>query len=971
MPSGPKKRRASKRKKGGIGNGGEGTSTMTFPWFLLPLYLCVLLLYIHGEMTRPLFFVEENLELHESLSNVLDMSFRDQKADRVVDEFALKFVDIQMGLKENVKENEVVTVVDKSESVGKKEYEYELVDRIVRLESLLNEPSSKNPEENECVEVGDGSGVVMKKAEGMSMERVVEKTTESSSDELVKSVLKVIPLNEAHDSSIPVKFVHETIVDMCVLKEVQDSLGSSSLVDVFPVEDHGSLEMVDHDSEDVSKESILQDFRTGSSSDEPQEMVKTGVQLILNEGAQDPLADQHHSVIEVDVDTISFDDDQETPLGSPYLGYMSPVEGEVPFKGYRIEAVGKVLNQLGSHKEPQGHSLQAKSDEYSSVDNVSPVEGVVHKTGFTQGGESACHIESALKEDGDISMEGVVEEPIELKAVVKSLYEWVLKVMPSIDDVKDQDDSLLEENVETSIKDAQDSSKEPLDDVFPIDQGYECVNVDENKFPDQLAIDVNHVESVMKEDGEILVKDVVEEPHTLMVIKTVDELVLEKEAQEPFIQDKSVIEVNAHAQYYSKESPSLAKVTFTASDVNLNGYEIDPIECSSNETQVNDVVSNDKLAESGTESHIETYAQDSSKGDSSMVDVSRLEGGVQEIESIEVGKSEPLIEFDKGEEDKEDEMMSIDNGVVGEELTLQDQLQEIMKSVNQPVIEVDVDSKDSFKTPLGISCMVGMPPIKGVADGNTCFKVDESASHDSPAMVKQVEPVMKEDEEMTNEGVHEDESNVRSSNEQHILVKKIDQDAKDTCVSTIEPNIETSSKDAQDPSQVDVLIHGEGVVEGNDFIEDGKSAYHGPPPLVNYGDSILKEDGEMSMESALKEHFDDDIQSSIEEKDVHHSFIEPLGSSSLVEDVNNIELVMEENEGTSMKCQDALKKLRGGSPPVDASPNQWKEMVGLAKTLLDEIRRIRAFYEKGLRQTTEIHLHICQVLEKFDSGNLV
>ncbi|CAH1419851.1 unnamed protein product [Lactuca virosa] len=786
MPSGPKKRRASKRKKGA-----------------------------NGRFIDPATGEEENhVEVHESVNNEREMSFGDEKAGHAVDEMGLKesqSVDIQMGLKENVKESEDVQVLNKSE----------YVDRALQ-QAPLNDTILKNPEENGCGEVvesaSQGSPVVMKEGEETSMRGVREERLEEpigrsldEAQEMVKTVNQsILASEEGKDLSVWSK----TNVEKS-LRDDQDSV-----VDVLPVEDvverNKSAEVgesedyvnevvsVMKEGEEMSIEGVLKD-----SFKEPTESSSHELAIPTKE-IQDSLDE---SVIEVDVETISFEDAPdsfETPLGSPSMAdYMSPIEGD-----------DHLIN--GYWNQQIQHSLPAKSIPLCKVQDPSlPVESV-----------NVVNVQMSL-EDSQHSF----KESAGSSSLVDVSYVQEIKECAEVGENACHDDSVMKENGHVS-------------------------SVDHD-----LQEMVNHVDSVMMEDEEMSMKDVLEEPQAM--VNHVD----------------SVIEMNVDTSLDEHDSSNkLLEIAIQVQD-DLIAYE------------------------SVILAHIETSfkdAQDSLKrslGDSSIDDVSSMYHGQTQM----VNDVESTIKEDEG-------------------IPIEGALEEIFKEPN-------VDT--SFKVPLGlISSLDVVFPVEGVVQENECTEVDERACHDPPAMVNHDESEIKEEDGVSMEVVLEEPTG-RSLNEPKVvqdsfndplesssLIKSTMKEDEELSIKTVDHSILNviPSREAQDPSGRD----NESVIELNVASTDGQDSYEPQSMVKTVDQSVI----EVNLETSFRDSDQD-------------PFKKPMGSSSQV----NVS-------------------------PVEGS-GQRNDMVGLVRTLLEEIRRIRAFYEEGLRQTTEIHFRICRVLEKFDSGELI
>ncbi|CAI9299574.1 unnamed protein product [Lactuca saligna] len=446
MPSGPKKRRASKRKKGP-----------------------------NGRFIDPATGEEENhVEVHESVNNEREMSFGD-KACHAVDEMGLKesqSVDIQTGLKENVKENEDVPVLKKSE----------YVDRAL-LHAPLNEPILKNPEENGYGEVVESasqeSPVVMKECEETSMRGVLKERLEEpigrsldEAQEMVKTVNRSInlPSEEGQDLSVSSKTNVEKSLKDDQDSVVEDVVERNKFTEVGESDDHvNEVVSVIKEREEMSTEVVLKD-----SFEEPTESSSHELSIPKKE-IQDSLDEP---VIEVDVETISFEDAPdsfETPLGSPSMAdYMSPIEGDdhlingymnqqfqrsLPSKSIPLSKVqdpslqSESLNEVNVQisMEDSQHSFKESAGSFSHVD----VSYVQENKECAEVGENACNDDLVLKENGHMSM----EDPF----------------------------------VETSLKDGQDSFTEPQGD-FPMD------NV--SSMDHDLQQMVNHVDSVMETNAD-------------------------------------------------------------------------------------------------------------------------------------------------------------------------------------------------------------------------------------------------------------------------------------------------------------------------------------------------------------------------------------------------------------------------------------------------------------------------------------
>lgn len=481
--------------------------------------------------------------MHESVNNEREMSFGDEKVCHAFDEMGLKesqSVDIQTGLKENVKESEDVQVLNKSE----------YVDRAL-LQAPLNEPILKNPEENGCGEVVESasqmSPVVMKEGEETSMRDVLEERLEEpigrsldEAQEMVTTVdQSILPSEEGHDLSISSKTNVEKSLKDDQDSVVEDVVERNKFTEVGESDDHvNEVVSVMKEGEEMSTEGVLKD-----SFEEPTESSSQELSIPKKE-IQDSLDE---SVIEVDVETISFEDAPdsfETPLGSPSMAdYMSPIEGDdhlingymnqqfqrsLPSKSIPLSKVQDLslpfesVNEVNVRisLEDSQHSFKESGGSSSPVD-VSYVQEIKE---CGEVGENACHDDSVLKENGHMSM----EHPF----------------------------------VETSLKDGQDSFTEPLGD-FPMD------NV--SSMDHDLQEMVNHVDSVMETNPDTSLDEHdssdnvhingygVEQiecfPHEPQVVyKTADLIVLKEipiEVQDDLIADESVI--LAHIETSFKE----------------------------------------------------------------------------------------------------------------------------------------------------------------------------------------------------------------------------------------------------------------------------------------------------------------------------------------------------------------------------------------------------------------------------------
>ncbi|KAI3780667.1 hypothetical protein L2E82_10653 [Cichorium intybus] len=869
-----------------------------------------------------------------------------------------------------------------SDSFGKieKDSEMESVDQI------LIQAGTKETNGNEYGEVDEGAfdGTmkmadhgfsVVKEGEEISKEGVLqdpfEEPTQAIVDPVDQLVPKSLPLKEAQDPSESIESVSE-VNEETFIEDVQDSFKkppeSSSVVDVSPDHEGESVEVgesashfkdvvsvVKNEGEEMSTEGVVEDTyeeQTESSSREPEAILKTVDELVLKKIRTKEAQD---SVSEVDVDTLSFEDAEEsfeTPLGSPSVGYMSQVIplNEAQDPNLEIESVNEV-NLQTSINDAQGSFEELHGS--SSLVVVPPVEGVVENE-VADVAESAFHdsphVDPVLKEDKEISMESVLEEPSE-ELLGTSSHEPVIKTL------EEAHESVIEENVETYSKDAKDSFEEParilsLKDVSLVEgvvQGNEC-GVGECACDYPL---INHVVlEGEKMSMEGVCQDHSKEPTGIFsheaeeMVDRIDQLIMKatslKETQDPFVPAASLNEVDVVTsskddqdsykeplESLSQEDPSPIEA-FVKSDGNGN----EPIGLSSHEQEddvgdsayfgspvmvnhVSELKEDDEMSSGGSsdelqaidkttdelvsEANVETSLKDAQEY--SFKNAFESSFVVKGNEYDEVGENARLGPFVLGMEDDED--MSTD-GVLEvpiEEPIVKTGDQSILKEAQETyvqgesAIEVNVETslkeiQDSFNEPLGSSFPGYLSTDEGVVEGKESLK-----DHESATMVNHVELVMEENEEMSIEGVlespFEEIIGHLSNNQPEVTVKTFDQYV---------------LKEAQDPSSptesvIDVLPI-EGVVQGNEIAEVNQSSFH----VV----SDLKDDGEMSIESVLEDPLEDPTKDSLDELQEVVKTIDQLHLKRLhFEEVHDPSVIDVNQETSSEDSQDSFETPPG------------------------------------------------------------
>ncbi|KAI3515440.1 hypothetical protein L1887_14336 [Cichorium endivia] len=877
-----------------------------------------------------------------------------------------------------------------SDSYGKKEKDSELEP----VDQILIQPSSKETKGNEdgegaldgTMEMIDHGFSVVKESEEISKEGVLqdpfEEPTQAIVDPVDQLVPKSLPLKEAQNPSVPIESVSEVNVETFI-EDVQDSISklpeSSSVVDVSPDHEGESVEVgesashvkdvvsvVKNGGEEMSTEGVVEDTyeeQTESSSREPEAILKTVDELVLKKIRTKEAQD---SVSEVDVDTLSFEDAEEsfeTPLGSPSVGYMSQVIplNEAQDPNLEIESVNEV-NLQTSIKDAQGSFEELHGS--SSLVVASPVEGIVENE-FADVGESAFHdsphVGPVLKEDKEISMESVLEEPSE-ELLGTSSYEPVIKTVEEAQDPSVPTEAVIEENVETHSKDAKDSFEQPvrsvsLKDVSLVEgvvQGSECAI-------GECACDyplINHVGS--SEGEKMSMKGVCQDPseeptgnfshEAEEMVDRIDQLIMKatslKETQDPFVPAVSLNEVDVvtsskdDQDSYKEPLKSLSQEDLSPIEafVKSDGNGNEPIGLSSHEQEddvadsahfgspvmvnhVSDLKEDDEMSSGGSldelqaiqktvdesvsEANVETSLKDAQEY--SFKNAFGSSFVVKGNEYDEVGENERLGPFVLGMEDDED--MSID-GVLEEPIE-----EPIVKTVDQSILKeaqetyvqgesaIEVNVETSLKE---IEDSFNEPPGSSFpgylsTDEGVVEGKESLKDHESATMVNHVELVMEETKEMSIEGVLEtpfEEIIGHSSNDQpEVTVKTFDQYV---------------LKEAQDPSSptgsvIDVLPI-EGVVQGNEIAEVSQSSFH----VV----SDLKDDGEMSMESVLEDPVEDPTEDSLDELQEVVKTVDQLHLKGLHFEEVHDPLVIDVNQETSSEDSQDSFETPPGSPYV-------------------------------------------------------
>lgn len=208
----------------------------------------------------------------------------------------------------------------------------------------------------------------MKEGEETSMRDVLEERLEEpigrsldEAQEMVTTVdQSILPSEEGHDLSISSKTNVEKSLKDDQDSVVEDVVERNKFTEVGESDDHvNEVVSVMKEGEEMSTEGVLKD-----SFEEPTESSSQELSIPKKE-IQDSLDE---SVIEVDVETISFEDAPdsfETPLGSPSMAdYMSPIEGD-------DHLINGYMNQQFQR------SLPSKSIPLSKVQDLSlPFESV-------------------------------------------------------------------------------------------------------------------------------------------------------------------------------------------------------------------------------------------------------------------------------------------------------------------------------------------------------------------------------------------------------------------------------------------------------------------------------------------------------------------------------------------------------------------------------------------------------------------
>ncbi|CAH1434549.1 unnamed protein product [Lactuca virosa] len=874
MPSGPKKRRAARRKRGSNANHTEDE-------------------------------VEDAVEVFQTLSN------GDMKAES--HEHVEKSKDVPVveecdsvgsnGKQESVHDEKIIThatvMVESSDSVGNKEKESESE----AVDQILIQPISKEIKGNEDDEVDDGFSVV-KESEKNSKEVVLQDPFEEPRVDTVDQVVqKELPLQEAQDLSVPIESVSEVNVETFT-EDAQDSLKELSVVHENEGVEVGESELVkdvsvvknegeDQDPSEETKESSSREF--------DQSILKN---IHIKEADQIP-TESAESVIEVDVDAISFEDAEDsfkTPLGSPSIGYMSQVIrslNKLAQNPYLAADSVDEVNVQKSLKEDQDSITEPHG--VSSLVDVSPVEEIVQGIEVAEGGESASHVEPVLKVEEEISKESVLEEEVITEGFSQEL-------------VKPVDELLMEA---IPLEKAQDPIKYSLEEVV---KGNVC-GVGE------CTCDYPLINYVVSEDKKMSFRGVSkkrskkpngkfshdpEEMFDNIDMSRVEGFVrFNGHGNEPIGLSSRDDVASVEGVVPGNETVEIGKGEFNHVLVLKEEEEIMPIEGvleetngrSSDEPKVMVKTLDHSIpGDSVSEANVETFLEDAEEY-SPKVPLGINSFLVKRNEYEEVGEKETLVNpFVLGIEDEEDdEDMSIGDGVLEEPLeekkieTSSDELQATLKMVDNSVLDaeeslseanVDTSLKDaqgSFKEPIRESSM-------------------DDVLHDADS-------VMKENEDMSMEDVLE-KPIPRSSDEPQPMNKRVDQDLS-TQAKSIEVNVDASFEVTQDSfkvpledSSMDDLSHVEAGDQseshGEDFFKD--KGYESAT-MVNQVELVMEEKEEKSIEGVLEESFEHSSnEPELIVKTVNQSILKEAQHPSLAEesesviDVLPIEAMVEGNE---------------------------------------------------------------------------
>ncbi|KAL4573114.1 hypothetical protein LXL04_019909 [Taraxacum kok-saghyz] len=779
------------------------------------------------------------------------------------------------------------------------------------------DPDPEPGHEGEYVEVGKSASTVMvndimsvmNEGEEMSMEGAGESSLEEPTEPQALDNIRT------KDPSLSVEPAIKADVHKISLKDDQDSLGSSSLqVDVSLVEDHGPPEMVNHDATmvneggEMSMEVVVhQDFSVETSSHEPQEMV----QSVLNKEAE---VEEFESIIEVDVETMSFEDAPdafETPLGSPSLGYMSPVEGDVPFKGNYTNEIHDPQKIFDHLKQVQQHSLPATSIK----ECVQVGENTLRDPPATFN-----HVESIINEDGEMSFKDVSQT-----LMVKEVDELVLEKEaeePSI-----QDKSVIEMNIDTSFKNAHDSSKEPSETTSMVTlssgQGNKSGKVGVTTCDDSPAM-VDHVGLIMNEnEKEIPMEGVVKEPfvqgNTCVVGECACDAPLVNFVMSTSVGDEMTINSSHGPQemvdiigqehggdtIYPKDIDTGDIVCIGSPMVVLKEDEEMPMKGVVEEPSgglLDDQQEIDNTTDQ-SEENVKTSSNDAQEyslkavvGSSFWVNVSPIEGspfvlGIEEEDDDDTSKTEGLVEEDPTEpsslHEQQEMVKAFDHSVLNE--------MPLAESVAEMNIETTLE--DALKDSLGNPCLHKVTFIPGNVHGDEAI---EGSAHGGRVMVvlkmiplreaqdlgesvieatslkdterdvqgKRCDEVGRiacddvsvlEDEEMSMEFFLEEpfhELTQLSSDGVQAMVKIVDFSVQDPCAPAESASIETSPKDSllENTFLVD-MPHRKERIKGDESAT-----------MVNPVGSIIKT--EISTQGVVEDHTEDVISHSLYEPDV-------------------------------------------------------------------------------------------------------
>ncbi|KAL7587445.1 hypothetical protein Lser_V15G40491 [Lactuca serriola] len=827
MPSGPKKRRAARRKRGLNSNHTEDE-------------------------------VEDAVEVSQTISN------GDMKAES--HEHVEKSKDVPVveecdsvgsnGKKESVHDEKIIThatvMLESSGSVGNKEKESESE----AVDQILIQPISKEIKGNEDGEVDDGFSVV-KESEKNSKEVVLQDPLQEPRVDTVDQVVqKELPLQEAQDLSVPTESVSEVNVETFI-EDAQDSLKELSVVhenEGVEVGESASVKDVSVVKNEGEDQDPSEDTKESSSREFDQSIMKS----IHNKEADQIPTKSAESVIEVDVDAISFEDAEDsfkTPLGSLSIGYMSQVMRslkELAQNPYLAADSVDEVNVQKSLKEDQDSITEPHG--VSSLVDASPVEEIVQGIEVAEGGESASHVEPVLKVEEEISKESVLEEELitegSTQEQVKPVDELLMEALP-LEKAQGPIKYSLEEVVKGNVCGVGECTCD-----------YPLINyvVSEDKKMSFRGISKKHSK---KPNGKFSHDP--EEMFDNIDMSRVEGFVrFNGHGNEPIGLSSRDDVASVEGVVPGNETAEDGKGEFNHVLVLKEEEEIMPIEGvleetdgrSSDEPKVMIKTLDQEIqGDSGSEANVETFLEDA-KEYSLKVPLGISSFLVKGNEYQEVGEKETLVNpFVLGIQDEEDdEDMSIGDGVLEDPLeekkieTSSDELQATVKMIDNSVLDVEEslseanvdtslkDAQGSFKEPIRESSM------------------DDVLHH--------VDSVMKENEDMSMEDVLE-EPIPSSSDEPQPMDKRVDQDLS-TQAKSIEVNVDASFEVTQDSfkvpledSSMDDLSHVEAgdqsESQGEDSFKD--KGYEGAT-MVNRVELVMEEKEEKSIEGVLEESFE-------------------------------------------------------------------------------------------------------------------